>query len=148
MNRDELEKIIIDNKPVKCEMCNGKVFYVNSGMYRCEQCGYEMYDDFGKVRNYWEVNGPAPALIISEATGVSTELIEGFLRQGRVEIPDGSKYYIKCEKCGCSIRFGRFCPDCVRELAGGIRSVLCADIGEKPKRVDMSGKMHYLNRAR
>lgn len=88
-----------------------------------------------------------PVMIISKATEVSTEVIEIFLRQGRVEIPEGSKYYISCEKCGCSIRYGRFCPECVSELAGGIKSLFYADMGEKPKHDNsMYGKMHFLNR--
>ena len=148
MDRNELEKLIISNKPVVCELCKGKMYYVHGGLYRCDKCGHEVLDDFGKVKTFIELNGPSPALIISAATGVATEIIELFLKQGRVEIPDGSKYYIKCERCGCSIRFGRFCPEYVQELAGGIKSVFCAEMGERPKREDMSGKMHFLNRAR
>lgn len=148
MEERNLEKLIISNKPVECELCKGKMYYVHSGMYRCKKCGHEVLDDFGKVRNFLESNGPAPALTISAATGVSTEIIEAFLRQGRVEIPDGSKYYISCERCGCSIRFGRFCPECVRELAGGIKSAFCAEMGERPTRENMSGKMHFLDRGR
>lgn len=147
MERKDLEKLIIDNKPVQCEKCKGKMFYVHSGMYKCNDCGYEVLDDFGKVKQFLEANGPMPVMIISKATEVSTEVIEIFLRQGRVEIPEGSKYYISCEKCGCSIRYGRFCPECVRELAGGIKSLFYADMGEKPKHDNsMYGKMHFLNR--
>lgn len=145
MDRNELERLIIGNKPVECEVCKGKMFYVHSGMYSCSSCGHTVLDDFGKVKKYLEENGPTPALGVSYATGVPIEIIEEFLKQGRVEIPDGSKYYIKCEKCGCSIRYGRFCPSCVREIAGGIKSVFCAEMGERPKREDMSGKMHFLN---
>ena len=148
MDRNELEKLIISNKPVVCEVCKGKMYYVNGGLYRCEKCEHEVIDDFGKVRTFIESNGSAPALTISAATGVSTEVIEAFLKQGRVEIPDGSKYYIKCERCGCSIRYGRFCPECVQELAGGIKNVFCAEMGERPKREDMSGKIHFLNKVR
>ncbi len=148
MDGKDLEKLIISNKPVVCELCKGKMYYVHGGLYRCDKCGHEVLDDFGKVKTFIELNGPSPALTISAATGVATEIIELFLKQGRVEIPDGSKYYIKCERCGCSIRFGRFCPECVQELAGGIKSVFCAEMGERPKREDMSGKMHFLNRAR
>ena len=38
-NRNELEKLIIDNKPVKCKVCAGKMFYLNSGNYKCCECG-------------------------------------------------------------------------------------------------------------
>lgn len=144
----DVERLMIDRKPVKCDKCGGKVFHIGGGMYHCESCGADILDDFGKIKRFLDENGPTPILIISQYTGVSTEIIEAFLRQGRVEIPDGSKYYISCERCGCSIRFGRFCPECVQELAGGIKSAFCAEMGERPKREDMSGKMHFLNRGR
>ena len=47
MNRNELEKLIISNKPVECELCKGKMCYVHSGMYKCNACGHEVLDDFG-----------------------------------------------------------------------------------------------------
>ncbi len=149
MDRKDLERLMINNKPIICEKCSKKMYYVHSGMYRCNACGHEVLDDYGKVKQFLELNGPMPIMTISYATEVRPEIIELFLRQGRVEIPDGSKYYISCEKCGCSIRFGRFCPECVRELAGGIMNAFCSEIGERPKRNNgMQGRMHFLNRAR
>lgn len=147
MDRKDLEKLIIDNKPVVCDRCKGKMFYVNGGLYRCGSCGYEVLDDFGKVKKFLDEHGAMSVMEISQATGVSVDIITMFLKQGRVEIPEGSKYYISCEKCGCSIRYGRFCPECVRNLAGGIRGMFCEDMGEKPKfDNNMRGKMHFLNR--
>lgn len=140
-----LEKMLIENKPIRCEKCNGKLFYVHSGMYRCDRCGYEVYDDFGKVRKYLDENGPTPMPIVSQATGVSMEVLGILLRQGRVEIPDGSNFYISCEKCGCSIRYGHFCPACAKNLAGDVKGLLYADIGERPKKEGMNGKMRFLN---
>lgn len=78
---------------------------------------------------------------------VSTEVIEFMLKDGRVEIIEGSKYYLQCAKCGCSIRSGRFCVECARELSGGIEKIFFNEIGEKPKyEVKKKGKMHFLNR--
>ncbi len=144
----DLEKLIIGNKPVICENCQGKMFYVSSGKYECRLCGHIVLDDFGKVKQYLEDYGPSPAIVVSEATGVPTEIIEMFLKRGRIEIPEGSKYYLKCERCSCSIRYGRFCPDCVRELANGIKVLFNEDVGAKPKyevNPNMAGKMHYFN---
>ena len=97
-NRNYLEKLIVDNKPVQCTKCNGKMKYLQGGMYQCMECGYESLDDFGKVKQFLNENGPTSALIISKATGVNAEIVEMFLKQGRLEIPENSKYYIKCEK--------------------------------------------------
>lgn len=144
-----LERLLIANKPVKCSKCGGKLFYLNSGKYQCDSCGEIVLDDFGKVKEFLEENGPASAVTISAVTGVQREIIEMFLKKGRLEIPEGSKYYLQCEKCGSSIRYGRFCPSCVQELAGGIKAVFSEDVGECPKyrlNSERTAKMHFLNR--
>ncbi len=146
-NRMDLEKLIVDNKPVQCAKCGGKMYYVHSGRYQCQNCGYEELDDFGRIKEYLEEHGPTSALILSEATGVSIQLIDLFLKQGRIEIPEGSKYYVQCERCGCSIRYGRYCPDCVQELAGAVRMLLFENMGQRPKNEsNMVGRMHFLGR--
>lgn len=143
----DLEKLLISNKPVMCEKCKGKLFYKGGGRYECGSCDYSVLDDFGKVKEFLELNGPTPMLLISQATGVEYEIIERFLKKGRLEIPEGSKYFLNCEKCGCSIRYGKYCPDCIKHVATGIKAVFHEDVGEKPKRTynaEMTGKMHYL----
>lgn len=147
-NKMDLEKLLIRNKPVKCKLCGGKMFYSSGGRYRCQECSYEELDDFGKVKNYLEENGIAPAVVVSRATGVEQEIIDLFLKKGRIEIPEGSNYYLKCEKCGCSIRYGRYCPQCVKSMAGGIKGAFLEEMGERPKyelNPEMQGKMHFLN---
>ena len=144
-----IEKALIERKPLRCELCDEKVYYMDSGRYQCRSCNHIMFDDFGKVKAYLEEHGPSHAVAISSATGVSMEIIDVFLRKGRLEIPEGSKYYIQCQKCGCSIRYGRFCPDCIKETANGIRAICAEDEGEKPKfdiNPDRQGKIHFMNR--
>lgn len=149
--RRRLEKMILDSKPVVCEKCGGKLYYDAMGRYRCENCKHEILDDFGKVKVFLDENGPTPIPIIVEKTGVSADLLNAFLKKGRLEIPEGSKIYIKCEKCGCSIRYGRYCPECIHELAGGIKAVFNEDLGERPKKEikdDGGEKMRFMNRER
>ena len=147
--RIEIEKLLRTNKPVFCEECGGKLSYRSAGTYVCEKCGHEELDDFGKIKLFLDENGPSPIHMIAKGTGVTRDIIELYLKKGRIEIPEGSKYYLKCEKCGCSIRYGRYCPDCARELSGGIASLLNEEVGEKPKSANdskMQGKVHYLNK--
>ncbi|MBO5354140.1 MAG: hypothetical protein J6J42_09755 [Lachnospiraceae bacterium] len=143
-----LENVFLANRPVACKICNGKLFYIGSGKYKCASCETEVYDDFGKVKEFLELNGPSPALLIAEKTGVSLDIIDLFLRKGRLEIIENSKYYITCEKCGCAIRYGRFCPHCARELLGGIQALFHEDTGECPKSSPKlkEGKMHFLHK--
>ncbi len=145
----KLEHLVINSKPVRCSECNGKMFYVGGGRYECETCGHIALDDFGKVKEFLEEHGPSPAVVISAATGVSQEVIDGFLKKGRVEIPEGSPYYLKCEKCGCSIRYGRFCADCAAQAVGKVKAIFNEEVGEKPKyelKSEKNGKIHFLNR--
>lgn len=143
----DVEQILMERRPIFCKKCGGKLFYQNSGVYQCEDCGAEELDDFGKIKQYLEKNGPSPASTISEETGVALEIVNLFLKNGRLEIPEGSRLYIKCERCGCSLRYGRYCYGCTRELAGQLKGVMFEQMGEKPK-VDTdreNGKMHYLD---
>ena len=139
---DKRKNVVFDDTPRQCPKCGGKYVFQGAGRYVCENCGNEVYEDFGKVRAYVDEHGPSPGIVIAEATGVSINKINKFLRQGRMEIPDGSGEYIPCERCGEPIRYGRFCPACAAYLTKNLSAVLTsADIGEKPKRA-MQGKMH------
>ncbi len=69
----------INRIPLECEFCGGNVELRSIGVYVCEKCGKENYDDFSKVRNYLETYGPAPAIVISRNTGVSRASIEHYL---------------------------------------------------------------------
>lgn len=141
--KDTEVKWILENRPIECSKCKSPLFYKGSGKYACQSCGNVEYDDFGKVKAYLDEHGVSSMGIISAETGVSMEKLHVMLREGRVEIPDGSKYYIKCEKCGCSIRYGRYCPDCARRIAAELNQAFyIADMGEKPK---MDGSMRFIH---
>lgn len=132
-------------KPTCCSKCGGEVEFRGHGEYRCKACGNVEMDDFGKVKKYINENGPTPALIIAENTGVAMDRINQFLRQGRVEIPENSEVYIRCEKCGTEIRFGRFCPACASKLSKDLKGVF--EVGEVPKKKpEGDGKMRFLDR--
>lgn len=136
-------KMILENRPVVCSKCGASLYYKGSGRYVCSSCKNNEYDDFGKVKLYLDEHGVSTAGIISEATGVSMRKLNLMLREGRVEIPDGSKYYIKCEKCGCEIRYGHYCPDCVRRTANDLKQAFYVEgMGEKPRN---TGSMRFCN---
>lgn len=142
---NNVEKMLLENKPTKCQ-CGGKFFHIGGGKYKCEKCGEQILDDFGKVKQFLEENGVSSAFVISQCTGVSMEVIEGLLKDGRVEIAENSKYFLSCQKCKCAIRSGRFCLECARELAGGVKKIFYNEIGEKPKNPNMQGKIRFLDR--
>ena len=143
-----LENVFLANRPITCKKCNGKLFYIGSGKYRCHPCEEEYYDDFGKVKEFLEERGSAPAVEIAQYTGVRMELIDLFLRTGKLEIIEDSKFYISCEKCGCAIRYGRYCPHCSREIFGGIMAMFHEDVGEFPKKNTNKNtpKVHFFHK--
>ena len=100
------------NIPRQCTECGGVMVFKGLGEYECEGCGQLAYDDYGKVRNYIEVHRGANAAQIEEATGVSQKTIRRLLKEGRLEIAEGSKSFLRCELCGKDIRSGQYCPEC------------------------------------
>lgn len=135
-----------DMKPSACSKCGGEVEFRGNGEYRCTVCGNIDLDDFGKVKKFLDANGPTPALVISDNTGVPLDRINMFLRQGRVEIPENSDIYIRCENCGTEIRFGRYCPACASKLSKQLNGVF--EAGEVPKhKGSKDGKMRFLEKA-
>lgn len=137
-----LEQFVMQKNLGGCPECGGRLVYKYSGIYECEKCHKEVYDDFGKVKKYIEDHGPSPANVISEKTGVPMNTINKFLRKGRVEIPEGSGFYITCEICNAPIRFGRICMECAAKNSGERKGYFMEEAGERVKgKID---KMHYL----
>ena len=131
--------------PDKCDKCGGKCKYKAQGIYECLACGNTMLDDYGKVRLYLDENGRQPAAIISAETGVSVSTIQRYLREGQLEIPEGSPDYVKCEGCGTDIRYGIYCASCAAQLSKDIRGTIhMGNIGEKPKN-KVNGRMRYFD---
>ncbi|QFJ55917.1 hypothetical protein [Pseudobutyrivibrio xylanivorans] len=144
---EKFEKEFIDRKPNRCSKCKGRLKYLGGGYYQCFDCENTEIDDFGRIKDYIDENGPKPAIVIAENTGVPIDIVNGMLREGRLEIPEGSKVYIQCLSCGCSIRYGRYCPDCIRNKTNNLKGIYFnPEVGEKPKAAPkQDGKMHFLD---
>lgn len=138
-----IDEIMFTKNNAVCSKCGGHLSYKYSGIYECDSCHIEVYDDFGYVRKYLESHGPSTANQISQATGVSISSINRMLRIGRLEIPVGSDVYIQCEECGAPIRFGRCCEECSsRLITDGKKGFFIEEVGERVR--GGSKRMHYL----
>lgn len=115
MNEEEILLSRNIHVPRVCEKC-GKANpqYMGVGEYKCSECGYIMYDDFGRVRNYLEVHSGATQSEVSRETGVAMDTIRQFLKDERLEIAAGSGVMLACEICKAPIRSGRYCAACAR----------------------------------
>lgn len=129
-----------------CKFC-GALFRYNGFSYGyCPTCTKIDNEIFQRVKDYVWTHPKATEAEVSEVVGVSIKQIKQYLRDGRLEIPEDSPIFLKCEQCSANIRYGRFCRDCAVQISkkfGGERKVELYEIGEKPK--SQSGKMHYLN---
>lgn len=97
---------------LSCEYCGGVLSFLYRGTYQCKACGKLNYDDYQKVRNYLEVNGPKTIFEIEEATGISRRIIGEFLRDEMLEVPRHSSVTLHCQRCGAGIRTGTLCERC------------------------------------
>ncbi len=109
---------------VICKVCEGNLENKGFGVYVCEDCHNIVLDDLGKARAYVEECGLNEAQEMAEQINVPLLRIQEFLSEGRLELPEGSQSFVCCQKCGCSIRYGRYCKDCSKEIAGEIAKEL------------------------
>lgn len=103
--------------PVNCEKCGREIEYQGLGTYVCKSCGFTMYDDYGKVRNYLDAHRGATQAEVSRMTGVSQHKIRTMIQEDRFEITQNSAVFLTCEICGAAIRSGRYCENCLKKIA-------------------------------
>lgn len=128
-----------------CRRCRRFFEYMNIGYGLCPSCAKLDNEVFQRVKDYLLEHQTATAQEISDAVGVSKSAIYQYLRDGRIEIPENSPIFIKCEMCREDIRYGRFCPECAvkaqKELNKGTAIIDIYEIGERPKHKE-TAKMH------
>ena len=124
---------------INCKRC-GKVFSYLGGQPLCPACRDKDEEDFKRVKEYLYENPGATLSEVSTALDISVERIKKYLRDGRLEIiGEGGNVILECEKCGKSIKSGRFCDECERELANELRSA-ARTIGDRISQAQQSAR--------
>ncbi|SHH20011.1 flagellar protein [Tepidibacter thalassicus] len=108
---------------VNCKKC-GRMFGSENGQIYCSKCRGNEDEDFKKVRDYLYDNPGASVKEVSEETGVKEQTIIRFLKQERIEILEDENALLKCERCGVSIKTGRYCEKCKAEMKKELGSAL------------------------
>lgn len=99
-----------------CRRC-GKVYNYIGGPPICPSCKDADEVDFKRVKEYLYKNPGASLSQVSSELDVSVEKIRSYLKEGRLEIiGDDANLILECESCGKSIRTGRLCDSCAKEL--------------------------------
>lgn len=110
-------RLMVDTSiPQACEKCGKTLRFMGVGTYKCMECGHEMYDDYGKVRNYLDAHVGATVQEVEQATKVPRGKIRQLVRDERLEIAANSAMFLSCDRCGINIRSGRYCEACKKAI--------------------------------
>ena len=118
-----------------CKRC-GKM-YGYTGKPICPNCFIKEEEDFETARAYVKENPGAGMKDVSDETGVPIKLLTKFVREGRIDLADGSKFMAACTDCGKTISTGRLCNECMAKLG---REMMDAVPSQKPKSVETEKK--------
>ncbi|MCM1087657.1 MAG: flagellar protein [Blautia sp.] len=130
-----------------CKKC-GQIFNYVSGPPICMSCREKMEEKFQEVKKYIQENRHATIPQVSEACEVSTNQIQQWLREERLELAEGSAIVLYCENCEAPILSGRFCEKCKNSMANKLSSSIKKPEAPKPqKKKDPkeNPKMRFLN---
>lgn len=99
-----------------CRKCK-RIFMYTTGPQICEACKKQEEDEFEKVRLFVRDFPGATIQEVARETEVPIQLIYRFLKEGKLEVTEGSAIALQCENCGARIKSGRFCIECSKRLA-------------------------------
>lgn len=132
-----------------CRKC-GKIFNYLGGSPICPACKQLDEDDFKKIKEYLYDNPRAGLNQVSIELDISVEKIKRFLKDGRLEIlSDDGNMILECESCGKSIKSGRYCSECERDLTMNLRNTANEMKGSLEGSSEQARKaigMRYLNK--
>jgi methionyl-tRNA synthetase len=130
-----------------CSRC-GRIFNYVTGQPICIQCKTELESLFKDTRLYIRRNPNASIQEVSEQCKVEVKQIRQWIREERLSFSADSTVGIDCEKCGMSIKTGRFCEKCKAETINSLNSVRPVNsptLETRPKDATKN-QMHFLNR--
>lgn len=129
-----------------CRRC-GRMFNYLGGSPICIDCKNKDEEVFKKIKEYLYDNPKATLSQVSLDLEVSVEKIRMFLKEGRLEITEDSNIVLECERCGKSIRTGRYCDECQNQVSNDILGSAVRNAEKKSSEVKQTGiGMRYLNK--
>lgn len=102
-----------------CKGC-GKLFNYLSGPPICTACAKALDDKFDEVKDYVYDHPGVGMQEVSEVFEISVGQIKQWIRQERLAFSDDSMIGLECERCGITIKTGRFCKQCKDKLSKGL----------------------------
>ena len=139
---------------VNCPRC-GRAFQVKDNDVEyldkvCPRCERLDENIFQTIKQYLQENPMATVTDVVEDTGASVKTITRFLRQGRLEITQGMSGFLKCLKCGASIKTGKYCNECevymVKDFNHTLKEISVKHKNEEIKKKGESAIYHIRNK--
>lgn len=127
-----------------CKRC-GRMFQYITGKPICPRCKKDEEEIFQKVKEYLRENVGATTQEVCEATGATVGMIQGFLREGRLEVTAHSPLALNCEQCGIKIRTGRMCDQCKAKLGNAFEGAVKSMKTLKPAEHKEKERMRFLD---
>ena len=127
-----------------CRKCRRLFNYVVGPVY-CAQCKQEMEEEFQKVKKYVQDNPGCDIRMVSEACEVDPMQIRQWVREERLCFSDDSPIGIGCERCGITIKSGRFCAKCKSDMTNEFKSVMPkGTVAAQSGKENINHKMRFL----
>lgn len=130
-----------------CRKCKRLFNYV-TGQVLCNACREEMEVKFQEVKMYIKDNPHSDIRQVAEDCDIDPMQIRQWIREERLCFSDDSPIGIACERCGKTIRTGRFCEQCKAEMTNGLNQAMSSTPrSSAPVRKDTRNnpRMHYLD---
>ncbi len=129
-----------------CRKC-GRLFNYVSGPPICMQCREEQEAKFQEVKKYIQDNPHSTIPEVAEACGVTTNQIQAWLKDDRLQLAEDSGIMLACENCGATIRSGKYCDKCKNSMINQFSSSIRQPEAPKPVKKDVKDnpKMRFLS---
>ena len=105
-----------------CRSCK-RLFNYMSGPVICPACKDELEKKFYEVKEYIRENPKQGIKEIADACDTTTQQLQQWVREERLEFSADSDITLSCESCGASIRTGRFCDKCKDKMANSMSAL-------------------------
>lgn len=128
-----------------CRDC-GRLFNYIGGQRLCPACRDKLEEKYAKVKRYIEEHRGAQLQEISEENEASVQQIKQWVREERLSFTDDSVVGIECETCGTTIKTGRFCEACKKQMANNLGNAIKKDdMSEQRRERRERARMRFLD---
>lgn len=132
-----------------CSKC-GKIFNHVAGPPVCQACRKSLEDQFTVVRKYVRRNPNATIPEVAQDCDTDIRQIRQWIREERLSFTEDSAIGIECEMCGKTIKTGRYCAECKKQVADNLSSAYKKEPAPEPvnefKDRKKDTKMRFLNK--